>query len=82
MINSIEALERVCRLARQYGLKRMNVSGLELEFHTEKPNQQSQDAGIRIEGLKPERQLTEDELLFWSTPEGVNVEAGPPPSEQ
>lgn len=62
-------------LAKEYKVKRLKCGDIEVEFDG-KIYQESQAAPNL--GITPERMPTEDELLFWSSNEQIDVEAKPP----
>lgn len=62
-------LEKLLKLAQQYGLKRLKVGSTEFEFgiaihHSKTPS----DLGAPLASLNEERPPSDDEMLYASTP--------------
>lgn len=72
----LDKLKAVLSLCSQYGLKRIKLNEIEIEFGDKIiQDQKPQDIGIQAE-----RMPTDDELLLWSS--GVDVEVEAPPHKE
>lgn len=68
-----ESLRDVLQACRDHGVKKISFDGYAIEFESDQPVIIPKSSPIGEAAGNP----TEDELLYWSTPEGMQAQAVP-----
>ena len=67
------------KLCKQHKIKSISLENLKIEFSEDTREYQQTNTQQQINLINSKDKVpTEDELLFWSSPEQIDVEAKPP----